>query len=70
MACAMYEEDDGGDECGEDAADACDADEDDADADADSDDDGDDDDDDDSMDEAGVDLGLVECKAWVKPVAR
>lgn len=62
MACGMYEEDDGGDECGEDAADACDADEDDADADA--------ADDDDSMDEAGVDLGLVECKAWVKPVAR
>lgn len=67
MACGMYEEDDGGDECGEDAADACDAVEDDADADADSDDDGDDDD---SMDEAGVDFRLVECMAWVMPVAR
>lgn len=65
MACGMYEEDDGGDECGEDAADAWDADEDDADTDADADADSNDDDVDDSFD-----LRLVECKAWVKPVAR
>lgn len=71
MLCGKYAdaEDGGGDECGDDATDAGDADEDDADADADS-----DDEDDDDIDMAGLDLRLVACMwwpcwPWVRPVA-
>lgn len=66
MLCGIYDVEDGGDECGDDATDAGDADEDDADADADN---SSDDEDDDDMDEAGVDFRLVAVMAWFKPDA-